>query len=115
MSENKHITFNEYGTPVLAENNINVVTIGESHEGGSTEAYLLEQYQITRAQLHAALSYFYENRDEIRAYQDETDALLKEVGTDAQEAIDKMRKGFTARIKEGNLKPHGTKTIKTGG
>jgi uncharacterized protein (DUF433 family) len=88
----KYIALNQRGTPILADTNTNIVPIGVAHEMGVSEQELLNQYGISRAQLHAALSYFYEHREEIRAYQAETERLLQKYGTDGQEAIDKLRK-----------------------
>ncbi len=76
----KHITLNKRGTPVLAETNTNIVPIGRAHESGVDEAELLEHYGMSRAQLHAALYYFYEHRDEIREYEAETEGILLEYG-----------------------------------
>ena len=87
----KYIKLNQRGTPVLADTNTNIVPIGVAHENGVSEEWLLDQYGISRAQLHAALSYFYEHRDEIRAYQAETERLLQEYGTDGQAALEKLR------------------------
>lgn len=87
----KYIKLNQRGTPVLADTNTNIVPIGVAHETGVTEEALLDQYGINRAQLHAALSYFYEHRDEIRAYQADTERLLQEYGTDGQAAMKNLR------------------------
>lgn len=91
MTENKYITLNHHGTPVLAETNTNIVPIGVAHENGATEAQLIEHYGMTRAQLHAALFYFYEHREEIRAYQAETERLLAEHGEDIRGALVKIK------------------------
>jgi uncharacterized protein (DUF433 family) len=88
----KYIKLNRHGTPVLAETNTNIVAIGEAHENGATEEWLLNQYEISRAVLHAALSYYYEHLDAVRAYQEETDRLLQEYGTDGWAALEKLRK-----------------------
>jgi uncharacterized protein (DUF433 family) len=87
----KYIKLNQRGTPVLADTNTNIVPIGVAHENGVSEEWLLDQYGISRAQLHAALSYFYEHRDEIRVYQAETERLLQEYGTDGRAALEKLR------------------------
>ena len=73
----KYIKLNQRGTPVLSGSNISIVPLGVAHESGISEAELLDQYGISRAQLYAALSYFYEHREEIRAYQAETETLLQ--------------------------------------
>ena len=88
----KHITINEHGTPILAETRTNIVPVGLAHEGGVSEEKLLEQYGMSRAQLHAALSYFYEHRDEIRAYEAETDRLMTEHGVSIHDKIEEMRR-----------------------
>lgn len=89
--EFKYITINKRGTPVLADTNTSIIPIGVAHEGGVSESELLEQYGIPRAQLHSALAYFYEHREEIRAHQRETEALLHEQATDAHEMLNKLK------------------------
>ena len=89
--EFKYITRNKRGTPVLADTNTSIIPIGIAHENGTTETDLLEQYDIPRAQLHSALAYFYEHRDEIRAYEAETRRLIQEHGTDLSETISKLQ------------------------
>jgi uncharacterized protein (DUF433 family) len=84
----KHIQLNRHGTPVLAATHTSIVPIGVAHEGGVSEEWLLDQYGITRAQLHAALSYFYEHRDEIQQYQAETERLLQRYGTEGWQALE---------------------------
>jgi uncharacterized protein (DUF433 family) len=88
----KYIKLNRHGTPVLAETNTSIIPIGVAHEGGVSEEWLLNQYGISRAQLHAALSYFYEHRDEIRKYQAETERLLQQYCTSTQAKIAELRK-----------------------
>ncbi len=88
----QHITFNKHGTPVLAETNTSIVPIGVAHENGVSEQALIDQYEITRAQLHAALSFFYEHRDEVKTYQAETKALLQQYGTDGWASLDDLDK-----------------------
>ena len=87
-----YIAKNQHGTPVLAETNTNIVPIGVAHENGVDEAQLIEQYGITRAQLHAALSYFYEHREELRAYEAETQRLLEQYGTSGKAKLEALRK-----------------------
>jgi len=87
----RYIALNQRGTPVLAETNTNIVPIGVAHENGATEAHLIEQYGITRAQLHAALSYFYEHRNELREYEAETERLLEQYGTDGKAKLEELR------------------------
>lgn len=88
----QYIKLNQRGTPVLAGTNTSIVPIGVAHENGVSEESLLDQYSISRAQLHAALSYFYEHRDDLREYQAETERLLQQHGVDGWEALDKLDK-----------------------
>ena len=88
----KYITHNQHGTPVLAETNTNIIPLGVAHELGTRESELLDQYGISRAQLHAALSYFYENREAIRVYQAETERLLVKNSVDGNEKLEELRK-----------------------
>lgn len=88
----KYIALNRHGTPVLAETNTNIVPIGVAHENGASESQLIEQYGISRAQLHAALSYFYDHRDELREYQAETERLVEQHGSSGKAKLDELRK-----------------------
>ena len=92
LQTTKHIKLNRYGTPVLAETNTNIVPIGVAHEGGVSEKCLLGQYDISRAQLYAALSYFYEHRDNVREYEAETERLLQQHGTNSRDKLRELRK-----------------------
>jgi uncharacterized protein (DUF433 family) len=87
-----YITFNRHGTPVLADTNLNIVPIGLAHESGISERELLDRYGISRGQLHAALAYFYDHRDEISEYLAESERLLEENSTDIRDALEELRK-----------------------
>jgi uncharacterized protein (DUF433 family) len=86
----KFIKLNVRGTPILADTHTNIVPIGVAHESGVSEAELLDQYGVSRAQLHAALSYFYEHREEMQIYLAETERLLREHGSDGWSALDEF-------------------------
>lgn len=89
---NKYITLNHHGTPVLAETNTNIIPIGIAHEKGVSEEWLLEQYEMSRAQLHSALAYFYEYRDIVREYEAETQALIEKYDNNQLENLRKRVK-----------------------
>lgn len=84
---NKYIKLNHHGTPVLAETNI--IPIGVAHEKGVSEEWLIEQYGMSRTQLHSALAYFYEYRDIVREYEAETQALIEKYDNNQ---LEKLRK-----------------------
>ncbi len=94
MAENiefKYIIKNEHGTPILADTKTNIIPIGIAHEHGISEAGLLAQYDISRSQLHSALAYFYEHREDIRNYEHETEKLLNEHATDASQVLKQLQ------------------------
>lgn len=94
MAENvefKYIIINERGTPILADTNTNIVPIGIAHEQGMSEAELLAQYRIPRSQFHSALAYFYEHREDIRFYENETEKLLNEHAKDANQVLKQLQ------------------------
>jgi uncharacterized protein (DUF433 family) len=101
LEANNHINLNQHGTPVLAETNTNIVPIGIAHENGASVESLLDQYEISREQLDAALSYFYEHRDEIREYEAETERLLQQYGTNSLGKLLILRnRNLRAKIRE---------------
>jgi uncharacterized protein (DUF433 family) len=65
-----HIVFDERGRPWIDDTNVKVIEVVIDHvEGGVGVEEMLETYPglFTRAQLHAALMYFYDHEDEMRA------------------------------------------------
>ncbi|MBN1565156.1 MAG: DUF433 domain-containing protein [Anaerolineae bacterium] len=56
-----------------------------------------ENYPLTRAQVHAALAYYYDHQDEIKAYWAESEKLLREMGTSHEEVLAKMRARLDAK------------------
>lgn len=50
-----------------------------------------EQYHISIAQVHGALAFYYENKDEIQRYYDESTERLKVNAIDGWEKIKEMR------------------------
>lgn len=92
MTEFKYIAINKWGSPILAETNTNIIPIGIAHENGVSEAWLLDQYGMSRAQLHSALAYFYEHREAIREYEAETERLLQQDGKSSKEGLEELRK-----------------------
>lgn len=84
------------GAPRIAGTRITVhhLVVMVEHLGASTDE-ILEQYNLTPGQLHAALSYYYDHRAEIDRLIEQDDGLLERARTtlsSPQEArIRKMR------------------------
>jgi uncharacterized protein (DUF433 family) len=60
-----HIRANQYGEPVIAGTRIRVHDVALWHKGGMTVEEMVEQFSLTPGQAHAALSYYYDHREEI--------------------------------------------------
>jgi uncharacterized protein (DUF433 family) len=59
--------------------------------GQSSVDWIVENYPLTYAQIHAALAYYYDHQAEIERYWRETERLAHEVGTPASDVIARMR------------------------
>ena len=46
---------------------------------------VVEQYQLTAAEVHSAIAFYYDNQEELDAEYEESIELLKEVGTSFEE------------------------------
>lgn len=91
---------NEFGRPklVIAGTKITVHEIAEMvGHGGATIDWILENFTLTRAQIHAALAYYYEHQTQIDDEIAATNADVKRRATDAQSHLAEMR----ARRKSG--------------
>ncbi len=53
--------------------------------------WIAENYGLTPAQIHAALSYYYDHREEIDREIQEGDDLAKQIGIPSSEALARMR------------------------
>lgn len=65
-----HIVFDDRGRPWIDDTNVKVIEVAIDHvEGGMGVEQIYETYPglFTRAQLHAALMYFYDHEEEMRA------------------------------------------------
>ena len=54
------------------------------HKQGYTLEQMLEEYPLTLAQVHAALAYYYDHREEIEGYIKEDEAWDERLGTRRQ-------------------------------
>jgi uncharacterized protein (DUF433 family) len=52
---------------------------------------IMEQYNISAAEAHAALAYYYDHKDAIEAYWEEREQLLHEIGTPLEEHIEQLK------------------------
>ena len=80
------------GIPVIAETGHKVAIIASIyvHHHAPVE-WILENYDLTPAQVHAAISYYYDHEEALDRYLQEGDELAKQVGTPLSEVIERMR------------------------
>jgi uncharacterized protein (DUF433 family) len=85
--------------PVIAGRNIIVHSIVAMHVMNHTPIeWIAENYDLSLAQIHAALAYYYDHQEQIDREIEEGDRLTVEHGTPADELLERMRQ----RMKEKN-------------
>lgn len=60
-----HIRTNKYGRPVIDGTRVRVHDVALWHRGGMSVEEMVDQFSLTPGQVHAALSYYYDHREEI--------------------------------------------------
>lgn len=80
------------GTAYVAGRRVKVKMIVNMHlRGGAPIEDVMEQYNLTLAEIHSALAYYYDNKDQFDRLDEEEQALLKQIGIPAQEHIAQIR------------------------
>ena len=78
--------------PVIVGTRITVHDIAAMHVmNDSSIAWIADNYEITPAQIHAALSYYYDHRETIDEEIRRGDALAEEIGISLAEIITRMQ------------------------
>jgi uncharacterized protein (DUF433 family) len=81
------------GKPRIAGKGITVQHIAALHNHGWTVGDLVEEYELTPGQVHAALSYYFDHKDEIDQAIQEAHQKAQSVGISATE----LRRRIEAR------------------
>lgn len=79
------------GTPMIAGRQVKIMYIANLHNNGASVEAIMEQYDLSAAQVHAALAYYYDYKDTIDKALDEGEALAKQIGIDAQTHLAQIR------------------------
>lgn len=80
------------GVPVIAGTGLKVAIIATAYVHHDTPIeWLVENYDLTPAQVHAALSYYYDHAEELDRYVQEGDELARKIGISSTEVLEKMR------------------------
>lgn len=78
---------------IVAGTGIKVSFIGTMHVKNHTPIeWILENYDLTPAQIHAALSYYYDHQEQLDREVAEGDELARKIGTPSSEVLAKMQK-----------------------
>jgi uncharacterized protein (DUF433 family) len=80
------------GRAVIAGRNLKADMVGAAVvKWGATIEEAMEQYELSRAEVHAALAYYYDNEEAIEQAFREADEYVRRVGVSAEEKIAEMR------------------------
>jgi uncharacterized protein (DUF433 family) len=80
------------GSPLIAGTGVKVAIIANMHVHHQTSIkWIVENYDLTPAQVHAALSYYYDHTEELDRYIQEGDELARQLGTPSSEILEQMR------------------------
>ncbi len=80
------------GRALIAGTGLKVGIIANMHvHHGVPIEWIVENYDLTPAQIHAALSYYYDHAEELDRYIREGDELAEKYGTPSSEVLERMR------------------------
>jgi uncharacterized protein (DUF433 family) len=80
------------GRPLIAGTGLKVAIIANMIVRHDTSIdWVVENYDLTPAQIHAALSYYYDHAEELDRFIQEGDELARQLGTPSEEVLKKMR------------------------
>jgi uncharacterized protein (DUF433 family) len=82
-----------WGKPYIANKGIKVEFIAELYNFGWTVEDLVEEFELTPGQVHAALSYYFDHKEEIDRSIRESEEKTRDIGT----PIEELRKRIEAR------------------
>jgi uncharacterized protein (DUF433 family) len=87
---------------IVAGTGIKVSFIGTMHVKNHTPIeWIIENYDLTPAQVHAALSYYYDHQEQLDKEVAEGDELAQKIGTPSSEVLARMRKRLEDRKDSG--------------
>ena len=92
MGERSHIFMDDKGVARTVNRRVKVKMIGEKHiYAGESAVEIAEHYGIDLADVHAALTHYYDHRAEYEKRSDENQRLLHENGQSGREVIRRLR------------------------
>jgi uncharacterized protein (DUF433 family) len=80
------------GSAVMRGRGIKVKLVASMHvKGGATIEEVMEHYSLSRAEVHSALAYYYDNQAAIEQSFDEAVTYVREVGISSEDLKAKLR------------------------
>jgi uncharacterized protein (DUF433 family) len=80
------------GVPVIRGTHFKVENVVAMYvTGESSVEWIAENFNLTHAQIHAALAYYYDNQELINRLLRENEALAREVGSSIEDVIARIR------------------------
>ena len=90
------------GRPVIVGTGIKVAILAHIYLSGDAPIdWIVENYDLTPAQIYAALSYYYDHREELDRWLQRGEELAEKYGTPSEEVIARMRKRLKDREEGG--------------
>jgi len=87
------------GRPTIAEHRIGVIHVATWIQQGMTAEEIAAEFGISLAEVHAALAYYYDHRDELERQAAADDARLAEYAAGDDSALaEQIRTRFQARL-----------------
>jgi len=88
-----HIELDDNGNARISGKEFKVDVLAALHNHGWTVEDFVEQYDLTPAEVHAGLSYYYDHKDEIDQANRESNELAKLIGVSGEELIERLKAG----------------------
>jgi uncharacterized protein (DUF433 family) len=80
------------GKPLIAGTGLKVAIIAPMYVRYNVPIdWIAENYDLTPAQIHAAISYYYDHAEELDRFVQEGEELVKRIGIPSSEVIERMR------------------------
>lgn len=77
--------------PMIVGRQVKIMYLANLHNNGASVAEIMEQYDLSAAQVHAALAYYYDHKAALDAALDEGEALARRIGVDANTHLAQLR------------------------
>ena len=88
-----HIEVDDNGNARISGRGFKIHVLAALHNHGWTVEDFIEQYDLTPAEVHAGLSFYYDHKDEIDQANREGNELAKQIGESGDKLIERLKAG----------------------